>query len=166
MNYKYIYTIILVLFSINLMAQHKHDNDTNHKSKSHKEHKHHKNDIGIANNAIYLFGENEFVYGLDAHYIRTIKDGPFGIGVGYERIFGEHAHQTIGIIGRYKPTENWLINLSPGISFEEDETNFGVHLETAYLFDVGIFHMGPVLSVSTDMEEAHGGIGLHIGFGF
>lgn len=155
-NRIYICTLLMVLLAPALVAQHNHEHD---------EHAH-KNDIGIANNAIYMFGEKEWAYGIDAHYIRTINDGAFGIGIGYEYTMGDHKHQTVGIVGRYKPTHNWLINITPGISFGEGHQHFSTHAETAYLFNVSILHMGPVLSISTDFEEVHAGIGLHIGFGF
>lgn len=152
---KYILTIAIIFCGMNLFAQ----NIEKHKH-------HHKNDIGIANNAVYMSSEDGFAYGIDAHYIRNIKDSDFGIGVGYEHIFGEHSHNTIGIVGRYIPIDDWVINLSPGITFEDDETKFSAHVETAYVFDVFVFHIGPVVSYATDFEEAHMGFGVHIGYGF
>lgn len=150
-------TVAVILLSLRLAAQEVNE---------HADHEHHKNDIGIANSALFLVGEDEFAYGLDVHYIRNIKDSDFGLGVGFEKIFGEHDHTTIGIVGSYNILDDWSVNLSPGILFEGDETKFSTHLETAYVFDVSVFHIGPVISVATDFEEAHIGFGIHIGYGF
>lgn len=149
-----------MLCSMNVVAQdfHEHEHE--------KEHKHHKNDIGIANSAVFLMGENEWAYGLDLHYIRNIKDSDFGLGVGVEKIFGEHNHTTIGVVGSYNIYEDWSINVTPGISFESDEVKFNAHLETSYVFDISVFHIGPVISVASDFKETHLGFGIHIGFGY
>ena len=151
-----ILTFALILFGMNLFAQ----NVESH------EKKHYKNDIGIANAAVYLLGEKEFTYGLGAHYIRNIKNSDFGIGIAFDKILGEHNHNTIGVIFRYKPIKDLIINLSPGIIFEHKEAKFGMHLETSYVLDIYAFHIGPMLSFASDLDEAHLGLGLHLGYGF
>lgn len=64
-----------------------------------------------------------------------------------------------------------IINLSPGITFEDEEgesseTNFALHFETSYEFEVKNFHIGPVFEVAYDPEDYHISLGLHVGFGF
>jgi hypothetical protein len=128
----------------------------------------HKNEIGIANSPVYLLKEKEFAYGLHAHYIRGLKETKFGIGIGYERIFDEHNHNTIGVILSYAPLEHLALSLSPGITFPDNDANlnFGIHLETLYEFEIGIFHVGPVAEFAYAVEDYHVSLGLHFGFGF
>jgi hypothetical protein len=142
--------------------EHDHDHHDHH-------HHHHKNEIGFASAPVYFVNEKEFSYGIHIHYVRTIKDSKFGIGLGYERIFDEHKHNTIGIVGSYRPTENFGINISPGITFEDGEessTNFAIHLEASYEFAINNIHLGPVLELAYDPEDYHISLGFHIGYGF
>ena len=147
------------LFSLNTLAQ-----STGHTDK----HKHHSNEIGIANSPVYFIKENVVSYGLHIHYIRKITHSKFGIGLGYERIFDEHKHSTIGLVVSYSPIEKLSLNISPGITFEGDASavNFALHLETSYEFELNDFHLGPVLEFATDPEDIHLSLGLHIGYGF
>jgi hypothetical protein len=70
-------------------------------------HDHHKNEIGIANAPVYFLKEKVVAYGLHLHYVRTVKDSKFGIGLGYEHIFDEHRHITLGVVGSCK-TLGWF----------------------------------------------------------
>ena len=153
--------LLLITFGQNLIAQ----------SDEHIEdhHDHHKNEIGIANAPVYFVNEKEFAYGLHIHYVRKIKETKFGVGLGYERIFDEHKHNTIGIVGSYRPIDKFGINLSPGITFEDSESsniNFALHVEISYEFEINNFHIGPVLESAYDPEDIHISVGLHIGYGF
>ena len=94
---KTLYFLILFAFTQTLAAQ---------SPDSHVNSDNHKNEIGIANSPIYIIKEKEFAYGLHAHYIRGLKETKFGIGVGYERIFDEHKHNSIGVILSYAPIEH------------------------------------------------------------
>lgn len=129
----------------------------------------HNNELGIANALIYIIKEKEFAYGLHTHYIRSFRDSRFGIGLGYERIFDEHKHNTIGVILIYTPIEHLDISLSPGITFNEineSDLHFGLHLETLYEFEIGVFHIGPVAEFAYSVEDYHVSLGVHFGFGF
>ncbi len=141
----------------------------------HNHHEHPKNEIGVANAPVYYLKEKEFTYGLHLHYIRTIGDSKFGIGLGYEQIFDDHEHKTIGIVTSYRPFHGLSVNISPGITFEkhieddgevEIEKNLGAHLESAYEWEFGNLHLGPVLEFAYDQEDIHISLGLHIGYGF
>jgi hypothetical protein len=156
---KTLYFIILFAFTQILAAQ---DPDGSILSDTHR------NEIGIANSPVYILKEKEFAYGLHAHYIRSLKETKFGIGIGYERIFDEHNHNTIGVILSYAPLEHLGMSLSPGITFNDNasELNFGIHLETLYEFEIGIFHIGPVAEFAYAIEDYHVSLGLHFGFGF
>lgn len=154
MKFKYILSIVAILPTFNLMAQ------------SMEEEHHHKNDLGFSDELVYLFEPQEFANGICVHYIRNIRESDFGIGVGYDHVFGDLTHNTFGIVGRYIPIDDWIINVSPGVTFEGGESSFTAHLETSYVFDVSVFHIGPVISYATNFEEAHMGVGIHFGYGF
>lgn len=160
---KFIYSLLFLLIALGqiLIAQ-------NYEPTEHH-HQHHKNEIGVANAAVYFVNEREFAYGLHIHYVRSIKETRFGLGLGYERIFDEHKHNTVGIVGSYRPTNRIGIQLSPGITFEDSENsnvNFALHFETSYEFEINAFHIGPVFEFAIDPEDIHLSLGLHIGYGF
>jgi len=132
-------------------------------------HDHHKNEIGIANSPVYFINEKELAYGLHLHYVRAIRDTKFGVGLGYERIFDEHKHNTIGVVGAYSPVEQVTLNLSPGVSFEDaagSAVHFACHLEATYNIEIKNVHLGPVIEFAYDEEDYHISLGLHVGFGF
>lgn len=153
--------LLITLLGQNLTAQ-SHNPIEDH-------HDHHRNEIGIANAPVYFLNEKEFAYGLHIHYVRNIKESKFGVGLGYERILDDHKHNTIGLVGTYRPIDAFGINLSPGITFEgrqNSNINFALHLETSYEFEIKNFHIGPVLECAYDPEDIHISLGLHIGYGF
>jgi hypothetical protein len=133
------------------------------------DHDHHNYELGVANSLVYFAGEKEFAYGLHIHLVRNIKHSKFGVGLAYERIFDDHKHNTIGVVGSYNPLKSWYINIAPGITFEDSEPSvlkFAFHAETLYDFNIGKFHIGPLLEFAVDSEDYHFSLGLHIGFGF
>ena len=157
---KYCYLFLLILIGQNLFAQDVEEIEHHH---------HHHNEIGIANAPVYFVNEKELAYGLHIHVVRTINHTRFGIGLGYERIFDEHKHHTLGIVGSYRPIEKVTINVSPGITFEGEETsdvNFALHLEGSYEFEFNNVHLRPVLEFAYDPEDYHISLGVHIGYGF
>jgi hypothetical protein len=154
------YNIIFILFFINklLFAQ------TNN-AKPHE----HTNEIGLSNAPVYFVKEKTFTYGLHLHYVHSIPNSKFGLGLGYEHIFDKHKHTTYGIVAAYQPREAWTINLSPGITVEENNYSvlkFSTHLETSYEWEYKNFHYGPAFEIAYDPEDIHLSLGLHIGFGF
>ena len=91
------------------------------------------------------------------------------MGVGYERIFDEHKHNTFGVIIQYNPVEHLVLSFSPGITFRDIHASglhFGLHFETLYEFEIGIFHIGPVAEFAYYIEDYHVSLGVHLGFGF
>ena len=132
-------------------------------------HHHALHEIGIANSPVYFIKEKEISYGLHLHYIYNLKHSKFGVGVGYERIFDDHKHTTWGIVGTYRPIDEWSINLSPGITYENLQTEqlaFSIHIETSYEFEFNGLHIGPALEFAYDPEDIHISLGVHMGFAF
>ena len=132
-------------------------------------HDDHQNELGISNAPVYFLKEKVFAYGLHLHAVHFVNNSKFGIGLGYEHIFDDHRHTTIGFVAAYRPFERLTLNLAPGVTFEKDhkdELNFAVHAEAAYEFEIGDFHLGPAIEIAYDPEDIHLSLGLHIGFGF
>jgi hypothetical protein len=135
----------------------------------HDHHHHPKNELGLGNYLVYLAGEKELSYGLHVHYLRTIEDSKFGVGLGFEQIFDEHDHQTLGIIGSYRPIYPLVISISPGILFQGGErstVNFALHAEAVYEFEINNFHLGPAMGIGYASSETHISFGLHFAYGF
>ena len=159
MIFKFLMIFLTTIFTSNIFAQSSEDLHN---------HEHHSNEIGAANSLVYFVQEKVFSYGLHIHYVRNIPKSKFGIGLGYERIFDEHGHNTIGLVGAYRPIENLSFSVSPGLSFEDgdQEISFALHLETAYEFEIKNFHIGPAIEFAYDPKDIHISIGVHIGYGF
>jgi hypothetical protein len=159
MRFKLFMIFLTTIFTSKIIAQSTEDLDN---------HEHHKNEIGVANSLVYFVQEKVFAYGLHIHYVRNIPKSKFGIGLGYERIFDEHRHNTIGLVAGYRPIENLSFIVSPGLSFEDgnQEVRFALHLETSYEFEIKNFHIGPAFEFAYDSEDLHISLGIHIGYGF
>ncbi|MCW3807954.1 hypothetical protein [Plebeiibacterium marinum] len=53
---------------------------------------------------------------------------------------------------------NFDLSVSPGITFEDEhpsELHPAIHLECAYSFPLGNFHIGPVVSLGAHDEKQH-----------
>ena len=132
-------------------------------------HEHHRHEVGIANSAVFFLNEKEFSYGLHAHYIHNFPETRLGIGVGYERIFDEHKHNSLGVVLSYRPVNKLSLSVTPGFAFEgsgSGDLNFALHLETLYEFQIEDMHVGPLLEFASDSEDVHFSAGVHIGLGF
>jgi hypothetical protein len=167
---KYIVFILLFAQTINAQIEDSHDHSDDEHYHDHVEKP---NELGIAFAPVYFLNEEEFAFGLHIHYIHTIGESKFGIGAGYEKIFDDHGHNTIGVVFSYRPLDPLSFNFAPGLTFEsspgpmeEQETNFAFHLESTYEFEVGGLHIGPALEFAYDPEDIHISLGLHVGFAF
>lgn len=160
MNFRILFFVFFVGFMNQTNAQEHHENHN---------HDHHKNEIGIANAPVFFVKEKQISYGLHLHYIRNIKDSKFGIGAGFERIFDNHGHSTLGLVTSYRPIDRLSLNLSPGVTIEDSNPQkllFAFHIESTYEFEFNNIHLGPAVELAYDPEDWHISIGLHIGYGF
>lgn len=167
MTLRLLFCILLLSLTSQLGAQVDHEETGNHHD--HEGHHHHHNEFGIANALVYFVKEEAFSYGLHLHYIRTIGETKFGLGVGFERIFDEHGHNTFGVVGSYRPIDPLTFIISPGLTIEDassGEASFALHLESAYEFEFKNIHLGPVIEIAYDPEDIHISIGIHLGYGF
>ena len=122
----------------------------------HADHGSHKNEIGLS-------------YGIHLHYLHNLKESRFAVGLGFEKIFDEHKHNTFGLIGSYRPIDRLSVHVSPGLTYEGDKFSdpfFAFHLETTYEFNIENFHIDPALEFAWDPEDIHISLGLHWGIGF
>ena len=131
-------------------------------------HEHRKNEIGIAISPAYFTNEKVFTFAMHIHYTRNIAETKFGIGISFERIFLAPKHSTFGFVLAYRPIEKLSFTLSPGITFEEDNpvSLFALHLEIAYGFELGRFHIGPAFEFAYDPNDYHLSLGIHLGYDF
>jgi len=128
----------------------------------------HKNEIGISISPAYFVNENVMTFAMHIHYTRNIPNTKFGIGISFERIVLAPKHSTFGLVFVYRPIERLSLALSPGITFEDNDSDalFAMHIETAYVFDLGSFHIGPAFEFAYDPNDYHLSLGIHVGYGF
>jgi hypothetical protein len=161
----YSVVFVFILGGQALIAQEHEAEDVHH----HQHHPHASNEIGLANNLVYLAEEGEFSYGLHLHYIRIVGESRFGVGLGYEQIFDDHLHRNVGVVGSYRILHGLFLNISPGITFigrSEPEKFFALHVEVTYEFELGPFHLGPVLEYAFSEHGYHLSAGLHLAYTF
>lgn len=145
----------------NIIEQSEHKHKHNHEEN--------REEIGIGTGPFYLVGEEEWVYGFHLHYVARIFESPkWGVGFGYERLFDDHQHNFFGVIGAYNPIEHLALTLAPGMVYEaaEKETAFAIHLETVYEYELGRFHLGPVVGCGYSAEDIHLSVGLHFAYAY
>ncbi|HQP75870.1 MAG TPA: hypothetical protein PL069_00610 [Saprospiraceae bacterium] len=160
-----------LLITVSGIAQNSDESHYGHQHDyEHQEgHEHHKNEIGVVVAPAYFTHTREFNFGLHLHYLRSLGESKFGVGAGYERIFGDHAHHFLGVVAAYRPTGAFSLILSPGLAYEDAKhagPQFGLHIEAVYEFDIKGIHIGPVFEFSYDADDIHISPGIHIGIGF
>ncbi len=153
----------MLIISSDIFAQSPDDTHNNEDN-----HRHSNNEISIATSAPYFVNEKKISYSLHAHYIYYIPNTQFGIGAAYEAILLEPKHNTFGFVTSYRPMERLSLALSPGITFENNNSTpfFSLHTEIYYEFEIGKFHVGPAFEFAYDPNDYHLSLGLHVGFDF
>lgn len=158
------YTIFIILLVPFVVKAQKADS-----TEINTHHVHHHNEIGIGNAPVYFVKEKVLSYGLHLHYLYNLPGTNFGLGVGYEKIFDEHKHNTFALILNYSPVDKLNFSVSPGLASENNEFDksiLAIHFETSYEFEIHDFHVGPVFELAADTDDFHISLGLHLGFGF
>lgn len=148
----------LIGLNINAQQLYKHDHDCAH----------HSTEIALASTLVYFPSEKAFAPGIHAHYVYNLPGTRFGLGLGYEKIFDDHNHNTIGFIVNFRPVNRLSIMVSPGVTLatHDKALHFSTHFETSYEFVYKKLHFGPVLGIGWDGEDFHIGAGIHFGLGF
>jgi len=163
MTLRYFSLFVFLFISVVSSAQ-KNDHDDQY------EHSHHHYEMGVSNGVVYNTTEKGLAFVAHAHFIKLVgRNHPFGLGLGYERIFDEHQHNALNVIFHYRPVDHWAINLAPGIvwlSSEKKSAKPALHIEGLYEFETGRFHLGPIFGISFNPEDFHVSLGLHLAFGF
>jgi hypothetical protein len=164
-----IITFFLVVASIlPASSQEEHHEDGQQVGEQHDGSHHHIYDLGFAPSAVYNLTEKSTDFGLHLHLFRAISD-KFALGIGYEAVFAEAQHHSITLLLKYEIIHNFTINLGPGLIFpneEHDEYSLAGHIELVKTFELGGWHLGPMVGFGFDEHEKHLSFGLHIGYGF
>jgi len=170
---KILYTSIILFFILsNVLYAQSEDQHLDEQDKHTHEHNsnHHKFEIGLANSLVYFTKAKEYAHSIHLHLIYNIPESKFGIGLGVERINSEHKHLAIGLLGNYRATKELSFTLSPALLIEDhegrSETNFTLHFETGYEFEIKNFHLGPVIGIAYEPEDYHVSLGVHVAYGF
>ena len=160
--------ILVITFLTSIVSSNIYGQTAIDTSKYIDSHEHSKNEIGIAISPAYFINEKVWTFALHIHYTRIIPKTKFGIGASFERIVFDPKHSTFGLVLAYYPIEKLSFTLSPGMTFEDDNPGalFALHLETAYEFEIGNFHIGPAFEFAYDPNDYHISLGVHVGYGF
>lgn len=131
----------------------------------------HNNELSIAAGIVPLVAEDEVTAGLHMHYIKGVgKENKFGIGIGLETIFDEHKHYTSSIVFQYRLYKGLAISYAPGLLIRKElatyQYQFASHIEAAYEFEIGEFHIGPVAELGVEKNGIHYMGGVHFGVNF
>ena len=144
-----------------------------HETGEHGQHSH-IYELGFSTGFVRMEPEGEYAMGTHLHFIRRLRGEGIrrflGFGIGFETIFADHMHYNVmGTIAIY-PYKNLSIAISPGMLIvehhDEYDTRYSTHVEVGYGFDVGQFHIGPVVGYAKSGDDEHYMIGIHIGKGF
>jgi len=132
---------------------------------------HHKNELSVAAGMVPLIAEDQLTWGIHLHYIRGIGDkNKVGLGFGLETIFDEHKHYTLSGVLHYRIYKGLIFSLAPGLLILKQDDAFvfqyAQHIELAYEFELGEFHIGPVVEVGLETAGVHYMAGLHFGIDF
>jgi hypothetical protein len=115
---------------------------------------------------------SESVAGIHAHVLKSLSGEGLqkylGVGFGGEILFTDDPHYGLmGSLAVY-PLRDLALMVSPGVEIAKHdgsyETEFAMHYEISYGFEVGDFHVGPVIGFSHTQDSEHYAAGIHFGF--
>lgn len=161
----FIIILLFVILPVTLFSQ-----EDVHPEEGHT-HSHKKNEISAGVGVVTLQHEDELAAGLHLHYVRGVAfHDKLGVGLGFETIFDEHKHYTISAVFQYRVYKGWSVAYAPGLLMvKEDgiwEYQFAQHFETAYEWEIGKFHIGPMAEIGVEPHGTHYMIGVHFGIDF
>ena len=161
--------VILLIILLVIIASPGFSSPNGNKHNHH--HGHGRWELGVALGGVYLLNEDEFALGMHFHVLRRL-DGlqRLNIGLGFETVFDEHTHFNSSIVFKYDIWKGLSGLVSPGVLLLKHdnswERHFSTHFEILYEFQVGHFHIGPVLEYSYAKNDNHVMLGLHLGYSF
>ena len=134
-------------------------------------HHHHKNEISVATGIVPLVAEDKLTAGFHLHYIKGVgKNSRLGLGVGFETIIDEHKHYTLSAVLQYRIYKGLILATAPGLLMRKENSanvlQFAQHIEIAYEFELGDFHIGPVAELGIELTGIHYMGGIHFGIDF
>ncbi|MBN2414130.1 hypothetical protein JXQ31_20820 [candidate division KSB1 bacterium] len=161
---------ICFIFISKVIYGQEHDHDNDHKAHHHEGHVY---ELGFSPSITLIKPEDETAPSLHLHAHRRLGSENFkqrlSVGLGVETIFTEHLHYSLLASFSYNPFAAFIIDVSPGILFveEEDESirEYLTHIELTYEFDLGQIGIGPVVGMALSSEDTHYMVGVHIGKG-
>ncbi|UCG58128.1 MAG: hypothetical protein JSU70_01215 [Phycisphaerales bacterium] len=131
-------------------------------------------ELGVSTGFVRMEPEGQSAVGTHLHLIRRFQGEDirrfFGLGIGFETVFADHTHYNVmGTIAVY-PYKNLSIGISPGVLIVEHDNEcelcYSTHVEVAYVFEIGQFHVGPVAGYAKSGDDEHYFVGIHLGRGF
>ncbi len=159
--------LFLLMFLTTLASSNIYGQTTKDTLENTNSHEHSKK-IGVSISPAHFINEKVWTFAMHIHYTRIIPKTKFGIGASFERIVLDPKHSTFGLVLAYYPIEKLSFVVSPGMTFEDANPGalFALHLETAYEFEIGDFHIGPAFEFAYDPNDYHLSLGLHVGYAF
>jgi len=166
---KYI-RILGIFICFMLISNVSYGQDQNHKAHHHEGHDY---ELGFSLGMTLIEPEDITAPSLHLHAHRRLGTEDFkqrfSVGLGVESIFTEHLHYSFLASFSYNPFAAFIIDVSPGILFaeEEDESirEYLTHIEFTYEFDLEYIGIGPVIGMALSSEDTHYAVGIHIGKG-
>ena len=131
----------------------------------------HKNEFSIATGIVPLPAEDKLTAGFHFHYIRGIgQNNKFGLGLAFETIIDEHKHYTFSVVFQYRVYKGLIVAYAPGLLRRTEGLEvfhqMAHHIETAYEFEFGRFHIGPMAEIGIEEIGVHYMGGVHFGIDF
>jgi hypothetical protein len=178
MNKFFLHSLVLIILCLLTLQNSAAQDHNDHDHHDHTDHEHagddghgHTNEISIAAGVVGIPKENEIGAALHLHYVRGLGEKKiFGLGGGMEALLESHKHITFSMVFHVRLYKGLILGYAPGmlvlVEDEGNEIQFAQHIELAYEFEVGRFHIGPLFELGIEKEGLHYTGGLHLGIDF